>query len=230
MTTINEIPVLDHGFVRLDAACADDLSVVNSARVSFNTRHNTMEEGDDKLIQFLAKNRHGTPFEHNFFRFHVKAPIFVFREWHRHRIGISINEWSARYSELGNCFYIPAIEDVRKQVGKPGHYTYEPMNTADAIIFRGKVKAHNETSWTAYRSALDMGVAKEQARLTLSVNIFSEMYWSCNARSLMAFLGLRNSPKAQLEIRRYAEALEVFFGEAMPVTCKAFIDSGRVAP
>src|SRR6202795_4808497 len=119
---MSEIKVLDKGFVELEASCADDLSVVNSARVSFNTHHDVIEVGDDKLIGFLMKNRHGTPFEQNFFRFRVKAPIFVFREWHRNRVGISINEWSARYSELQPDFYIPEVQNVRTQVGKPGHY------------------------------------------------------------------------------------------------------------
>src|SRR5918911_2188133 len=104
------IEVLDHGFVRLDGAMADDLSVVNAARVSFATRVEEMSERDEGLIRFLIRERHGTPFEHNAFRFHVKAPIFVTREWMRHRTG-SFNEWSGRYSRLGPDFYVPAAED-----------------------------------------------------------------------------------------------------------------------
>jgi hypothetical protein len=116
---------------RLDAAEADDLSVVNGARVSFGTRRTRMEERDEGLIRFLMRDRHGSPFEHNFFRFHVKCPIFVTREWQRHRIG-SFNERSARYSEMPEEFYVPAAGDVRSQVGKPGAYRFEPV--ADELL------------------------------------------------------------------------------------------------
>ena len=120
------IDVLDHGFVRLDAALADDLSVVNAARVSFGARVDVMDDRNAGLVRFLMRERHGTPFEHNFFRFHIKAPLFVTREWQRHRMG-SFNERSGRYSELPDEFYVPAAGDVRTQVGKPGAYTFEPL-------------------------------------------------------------------------------------------------------
>jgi thymidylate synthase (FAD) len=225
-----EIPVLDKGFVALEGSFAHDLSVVNSARVSFNTHHEAMQAGDDKLIAFLMKNRHGTPFEQNFFQFRVKAPIFVFREWHRHRIGVSINEWSARYSELKGEFYIPKVEDVRQQVGKPGHYTYEQASPTDADWFTVSLQMKAESAYDAYKAALTKGIAKEQARFFLPVNIYSEMYWACNARSLMAFLSLRNNDRAQWEIKQYAQVLESLFQQAMPVTAKAFIDNERIAP
>jgi thymidylate synthase (FAD) len=228
--TYPEIKVLDHGFVALDDSCADDLSVVNAARVSFNKHHQEMEEGDDKLIAFLLKNRHGTPFEQNFFRFRVKAPIFVFREWHRHRIGISINEWSARYSELKEEFYIPELENVRGQIGKPGNYTYEKAATETATYFRYHLSEQSEAAFREYKIAIEMGIAKEQARFFLPVNIYSEMYWSCNARSLMNFLSLRNAPKAMWEIRNYAIALEDIFEKIMPITHKYFFENQRVAP
>lgn len=229
MTSV-EIQVLDYGFVSLEDSCATDLSVVNSARVSFNKYHEKMEEGDDKLIGFLMKNRHGTPFEQNFFRFRVKAPIFVFREWHRHRIGVSINEWSARYSELRPEFYVPEPENVRSQVGKPGNYTYEPASTDVANSFRVKLHMQSHDAFARYQETLKMGVAKEQARFFLPVNIYSEMYWSCNARSLMNFLSLRNAPKAMFEIRQYAAQLENIFKEIMPITWQYFVENQRVAP
>jgi len=222
--------VLDKGFVELESCCADDLSVVNSARVSFNTHHDIMEVGDDKLIGFLMKNHHGTPFEQNFFRFRVKAPIFVFREWHRHRIGVSINEWSARYSELKPDFYIPNVGDVRTQVGKPGHYTYQTVDIRTALDFTELLEFSCDSAFERYQAALQIGIAKEQARFFLPVNIYSEMYWSCNARSLMNFLALRNSPKAMWEIQQYAQVLESLFQEKMPVTYEYFIENNRVAP
>src|SRR5579864_5929752 len=111
------IPVLDHGFVRLDDAMATDLSVVNAARVSFARRKEQMDESDEGLIRFLMHDGHGTPFEHNAFRFHVRAPIFVAREWFRHRVS-SFNEFSMRYAKATDEFYVPEREDVRSQVGK----------------------------------------------------------------------------------------------------------------
>ena len=125
----DQIDVLDHGFVRLDASMADDLSVVNSARVSFAQHSSEMTEREEGLIRFLIRERHGSPTEHNAFRYHIKCPIFVCREWQRHRIG-SFNEWSARYSQLEPEFYLPAAEDVRTQVGKPGSYSFEPVDEA----------------------------------------------------------------------------------------------------
>jgi thymidylate synthase (FAD) len=223
----DKLGVLNAGFVRLDGCYADDLSVVNSARVSFNKHHEKMEAGDDKLIHFLMKNRHGTPFEQNYFRFHVKAPLFVFREWHRHRIGWSYNEWSARYSELKPEFYIP--NEVRTQTGKPGHYTFEPADKETTINFSEDLEQKSFAAFGAYLNALQLGVAKEQARFFLPVNIYSEMYASCNARSLMHFLALRNHAKAQKEIQQYAVALETFFADRMPITHQAFI-TNRVAP
>jgi thymidylate synthase (FAD) len=225
-----EIKVLDHGFVSLEDSCADDLSVVNSARVSYNKYHHVMEEGDDKLIGFLMKNRHGTPFEQNFFRFRVKAPIFVFREWHRHRIGISINEWSARYSELKEEFYIPESGNIRQQTGKPGQYTYEPAIPEVALRFKQRLLESSKAAFKEYKIAIEDGIAKEQARFFLPVNIYSEMYWSCNARSLMNFLSLRNAPKAMWEIREYAAQLENIFREVMPITAAYFTENQRVAP
>lgn len=224
----NQINVLDKGFVRLDGVFADDLSVVNSARVSFHNRVDVMSLKDEGLIGFLMRERHGTPFEHNFFRFHVKAPIFVFREWHRHRIGISINEWSGRYSELKPDFYIPT--NVRTQLGKPGAYTFEPLDNTDSFLFRANLEESSMEAFRQYKKAIDSGIAKEQARMFLPVNIYSEMYWSCNARSLMAFLGLRDKDQAQWEIRQFCAPLNYFFEQAMPVTYRHFVENGRVAP
>src|SRR3954467_3763972 len=125
--TDDTIHVLDHGFVRLDDAMASDLSVANAARVSFARRKEELDEADEGLIRFLMRDRHGTPFEHNAFRFHVRCPIFVAREWFRHRIG-SFNEFSMRYAKATDEFYVPEPEDVRSQVGKPGAYSFEPVD------------------------------------------------------------------------------------------------------
>jgi thymidylate synthase (FAD) len=223
------IRLLDHGFVRLDGALADDLSVVNGARVSFARRKEVMDESDEGLIRFLMRDRHGSPFEHNAFRFHVRCPIFVAREWFRHRIG-SFNEFSLRYAKATDDFYVPEAEDVRTQVGKPGSYRFEPVDPEVAETAREELKAVYDQAYETYTRLVEQGVARELARSVLPVGAYTQFYWTVNARALMNFVSLRNSEFAQLEIRRYAEAVESFFAELMPVTHAAFLANGRVAP
>ncbi len=223
------IRVLDHGFVRLDDAMADDLSVVNGARVSFARRKTEMDDSDEGLIRFLMRDRHGTPFEHNSFRFHIRCPIFVAREWFRHRVG-SFNEFSMRYAKATDEFYVPAPEDVRTQVGKPGAYSFEPVEPEVAEQTREELHAVYETAFAAYERLVELGVARELARAVMPVGAYTEFYWTVNARALMNFVSLRNSEFAQREIRRYAEAVETFLAEKMPVTYDAFVKAGRVAP
>jgi thymidylate synthase (FAD) len=225
----NAIRVLDHGFVRLDDAMASDLSVVNGARVSFARHKTEMEEADAGLIRFLMRERHGTPFEHNAFRFHIRCPLFVAREWFRHRWG-SFNEFSMRYARASEDFYVPEADDVRTQVGKPGAYSFEPVDADVAEQTREELQAVYEAAFAAYERLVEMGVARELARAALPVGAYTEFYWTVNARALMNFLSLRAAEAAQREIRRYAEACERFFAERMPVTHDAFVASGRVAP
>jgi thymidylate synthase (FAD) len=218
------------GFVRLDASLADDLSVVNAARVSFGKRRQTMGQDDKGLIRFLMREKHGTPFEHNCFRFHVRCPIFVAREWFRHRIG-SFNEFSMRYAKPQNDWYVPASVDVRTQVGKPGAYRYESMPSA-AAAEQVRVTIDNQcrAAFATYEKLLEAGVAKELARSVLPVGFYTEFYWTLNARSLMNFVSLRSAPSAQLEIRRFSEAVEELFAHQMPETYAAFVANGRKAP
>jgi thymidylate synthase (FAD) len=223
------IRVLDHGFVRLDDSMATDLSVVNGARVSFARRKEEMDDSDEGLIRFLMRDRHGTPFEHNSFRFHIRTPIFVAREWFRHRIG-SFNEFSMRYAKATDEFYVPAPEDVRSQVGKPGNYSFEQVSPEIAEQTREELQAVYETAYVTYQRLVDLGVARELARCVLPVGAYTEFYWTVNARSLMNFISLRAAETAQREIRRYAEACEVFLAEKMPVTHAAFVANDRTAP
>ncbi|HEX2044359.1 MAG TPA: FAD-dependent thymidylate synthase [Gaiellaceae bacterium] len=223
------IEVLDHGFVRLDDAMASDLSVVNAARVSFARRKEEMDEADVGLVRFLLRDRHGTPFEHNAFRFHVRAPIFVAREWFRHRIG-SFNEFSMRYARATDDFYVPAAEDVRSQVGKPGAYSFEPVAYDVAETTRETLRSVYAEAYAAYERLVELGVARELARAVMPVGAYTEFYWTVNARALMNFVSLRAAETAQREIRRYAEACERFLAEEMPVTYEAFVAAGRVAP
>ena len=208
---------------------ADDLSVVNGARVSFAKHKTDMDDSDAGLIRFLMRERHGTPFEHNAFRFHIRAPIFVAREWFRHRVG-SFNEFSMRYARATDDFYLPAAEDVRTQVGKPGSYSFEAVSDEVAETTREELQQVYEAAYDAYERLVELGVARELARAALPVGAYTEFYWTVNARALMNFLSLRNSETAQREIRRYAEACERFFAEQMPVTYDAFVAAGRAAP
>ena len=208
---------------------ADDLSVVNGARVSFARRKEEMDESDEGLIRFLMRDRHGTPFEHNSFRFHIRCPIFVAREWMRHRVG-SFNEFSLRYARATEDFYVPQAEDVRSQVGKPGSYSFEPVPEEVAEEAREKLQAVYETAYRTYEQLVELGVARELARCVLPVGAYTEFYWTINARSLMNFLSLRNAETAQREIRHYAAACERFLEQLMPVTYAAFVAAGRVAP
>ena len=223
------IQVLDHGFVRLDDSMASDLSVVNAARVSFARRKEVMEDGDAGLIRFLMRERHGTPFEPNAFRFHIRAPIFVAREWFRHRIG-SFNEFSMRYAKATDEFYVPAPGDVRSQVGKPGAYSFEPVDPELAERTREELREVYEHAFETYERLVDAGVARELARSVIPVGAYTEFFWTVNARALMNFVSLRAAETAQREIRRYADAVEQFFAAKMPVTHAAFVAADRIAP
>ena len=225
----NTIRVLDHGFVRLDDAMADDLSVVNGARVSFARRKTEMETSDEGLIRFLMRDRHGSPFEHNAFRFHIRCPIFVAREWFRHRIG-SFNEFSMRYAKATDDFYVPDPADVRSQVGKPGAYSFEQVSPELAEETREELEAVYTEAYATYNRLVEKGVARELARSVIPVGAYTQFYWTVNARSLMNFISLRNAEFAQLEIRRFAEAVETFFAQTMPVTHAAFVANDRTAP
>jgi thymidylate synthase (FAD) len=188
-----------------------------------------MDEADEGLIRFLMRDRHGTPFEHNSFRFHIRAPIFVAREWFRHRIG-SFNEFSMRYARATDDFYIPEAEDVRSQVGKPGSYSFEPVDAELAEQAREELREVYEHAYAVYERLVEAGVARELARSVMPVGAYTEFFWTVNARALMNFVSLRAADTAQREIRYYAQAVEQFFAEKMPVTHAAFVAAGRVAP
>lgn len=230
---------LSHCTVELMEVNASDASVVSAARVStLGSQITWATDEAEGLIKFLARNRHGTPFEHNHFVFYVHAPIFVFREYHRHRIGWSYNEESGRYKQLDPVFYLPPPERPLVQVGKVGDYQFLPGTDKTYELLIDSMVMDCELLYRSYEYRLnELEIAKEVARMTLPVNIFSSMYATCNARSLMAFLSLRTQhedaaypSKPMYEIRTVADKLEEFFLTAMPITANAFIDGGRVAP
>jgi thymidylate synthase (FAD) len=223
--------VTDHAISCREAGVfASDLAVVNAARISFDHEHEALDKSDEGLINYLLKNRHGTPFEHGYFKFKVEAPIFVFREHHRHRAGHSYNEMSGRYTELEEKFFFP--KKARVRVGKAGAYSYLERAEDDeqTKFMTGRLKYAYEAGWNSYQEMLKDGIAPEQARLSLPVGLFTKMIWSCNPRSLMHFLSLRAAPTAQQEIQTVAYAAETALAKHMPVTHLSFISNGRTAP
>lgn len=212
-----ELQLLDH--------MGSDLDFVNAARVSFDAESYVMEKREVGLINYLIKNKHASPFEHGQLRFYVKAPIFVFREWHRHRTQ-AYNEWSARYAKMEPEFYYP--EAFRKRVGKPGAYTYEPYN--DEILeeqFTLSMQHAYMVAYNTYEGLLLRNVAPEIARCVLPVGTFSKMWATVNPRNCLNFLALRAHPNAQREIREYAYDVELCFQECFPVTWAAWNEAGR---
>jgi len=222
--------ILDHGEVELLNILGNDLSVVNAAKVSFAAQVKEIDEASIGLINFLMKNKHATPFEHVIFKFRIKAPIFVTREWMRHRWS-SFNEMSMRYHIPPVIdYYIPAYDKIRKQVGKPGSYSFEEIENIEVkdafySIFKNSIKEAD----VAYHKLIEAGIAKEIARCVLPVSQYTEFIWTVNARSLINFISLRNEESAQYEIQEYAKIIELMFSKIMPITHEAFENTGRDA-
>lgn len=227
--------------VELVRANASDADVVFAARVSTKGEASRADIDADAttsagLINFLMRDRHGTPFEHNSMTFYVQAPIFVFREFMRHRMA-SYNEESARYRELQPVFYVPGPDRNLIQSGKPGAYDFLPGTTEQYAIVEEATKRACTVAYEEYREMLDAGVAREVARGVLPVSIYSSMYVTLNARSLMNFLSLRvkrldsRFPSfPQREIEMVAEKMEAIWAELMPITHATFEKNGRVQP
>lgn len=220
----NKIDVLDHGFVRLVDSMGSDLSVVRAARVSYDAAWRAGEDqgSDEKLINYLWRNKHSTPFESVVFTFEVKAPIFVFRQWHRHRTW-SYNELSARYKELPEEFYVPKPEQVGEQAsGNKQCRTVSGQSTDMGVSAADIIKAHSELSFDTYRVLLNKGVPRELARSVLPVNTYSHMFCTVNLLNLLKFITLRDHGHAQHEIQVYARAMKELVTNIVPVTMKAF--------
>ncbi len=213
----HEFKVLDYGLVRLVDFMGGDTAVVQSARVSFG-KGATNDERDKKLIFFLLANGHETPFEHSVFKFHIKCPIFVARQWFRHRIA-SYNEISGRYTEMKEEFYLP--ENMRRQ--KARNYKYEVMQGELNDELRDKILKHYNSSFALYQELLEQGVAKEHARIVLPLSLYTQFYWTINSRALMNFLKLRMEEHAQYEIRQFANAIDQIFQDKMPRSHEAFM-------
>jgi thymidylate synthase (FAD) len=223
--------------VDLDEHLATDAKAVRMARVSLGLDAKPYEDGGPQLIRYLMRKRHGTPFEHGMFTFRVRVPLYVAREWIRHRAGWSYNEMSGRYTELAPVFYLPPPGRAITQTGKPGAYDYTAGTLGQMGDLREGLQTTAYTAWETYQDLLAAGISKEMARGVLPLNLFTAFYATCNPRSLMHFLSLRTkSDKAAYpsdpmwEIAEAARQVEEHFKAAMPVTWSAFDSNGRVSP
>lgn len=223
--------VLDHGYVRLVESMGNDLSIVRSARVSYDAawRSGDDEGKDAKLIHYLMRNRHTTPFESVMFTFEVKAPIFVFRQWHRHRTW-SYNEISARYTELPGEFYVPEADQIGVQSKETKQArSIENLSDESLLVFREVerevLKGTCDRAFTAYQYLLDNGWPRELARSVLPVCTYSKMFATVDLHNLFHFLRLRLDPHAQYEIRVYAEAMLGLITPVVPIAVQAWRES-----
>ncbi|MER9768987.1 FAD-dependent thymidylate synthase [Mesorhizobium sp. M0189] len=228
---MDKIDVLDHGFVRLVDHMGSDLSVVRAARVSYDAawRAGDSEGSDTRLLRYLWKHKHTSPFEAVEFQFEVKAPIFVFRQWHRHRTW-SFNELSARYRELPEEFYVPdpAQVGVQSTSSKQARDIDEADGKAlvDRRVEASMLRQHCEQAFALYRELLGKGWPRELARSVLPVNTYSHMFAKIDLRNLFGFLDLRCDPHAQYEIRVYADAMRDLAKTIAPVCIEAW-ENGR---
>ncbi len=217
----NKIDVLDHGFVRLVDHMGSDLSVVRAARVSYDADWRAGEDqgGDDRLIRYLWRNHHTTPFEAVTFTFEVYAPIFIFRQWHRHRTW-SFNELSARYRELPEVFYVPAPEVIGQQSASSKQARDLTANPDD--VASEQIREACAAAFQNYRILLDRGVPREIARSVLPLATYSHMFATVNLLNLMNFLTLRSHAHAQWEIQQYAAAMQRLAATISPVSIAAW--------
>lgn len=225
------IPVLDHGFIRVVDYMGDDAAVVQAARVSYGRGTKKVSE-DRGLIRYLMRHSHTTPFEMAEIKVHVKLPIFVARQWIRHRTA-SVNEYSARYSILDKEFYIPDIAHLSAQ-SSSNRQGREESSIEDSAWVLNLLRDESERSYHGYTSLLNtsedgsdldngrVGIARELARMNLSLNFYTQWYWKTNLHNLLNFLRLRADPHAQYEIRAYAEKLLDITQKWVPLTFEAF--------
>jgi thymidylate synthase (FAD) len=219
-----ETTVLDRGFVRLVDHMGSDLNVVNAARVSFGKRKEVFDEADAKLVTYLAEHDHTSPFRHTALTFHVKAPIFVFRQWMKHRIASEFNEISGRYVEFKEDeFYLPEVFRLQAKVNKQG--------SEGQLEGPAAAKAHEvflascREAVSNYKELITLGVCREQARCVLPLGLYSEVYWTVSLQAAAHFIRLRTDSHAQWEIQQYAWAVRQVVEQIFPVGLRALLSA-----
>ncbi len=221
-----KIDLLDHGFVELIDALGSDLTVVNSARVSFGKRKDTLDQSDERLIQYLVSHLHWSPFRHVQLQFHCKVPEFVARQWYKHVVGITYseaptvdhawNEVSLRYTDASDMdVYVPDGFRQQSQDNKQASVDQAVGDTSGQL--QQAYQQHCAQALTLYKRLIDQDVAREQARGVLPLAIYTEFYWTASLQALVNFIQLRTHQTAQFEIREYANALETLTQQVVPV-------------
>lgn len=223
------IPALDHGFVRVIDYLGSDAAVVQAARVSYG-RGTKRQSEDQALIHYLMRHRHSTPFEMCEIKLHLKLPIFVARQWMRHRTA-NINEYSARYSILDREFYLPDLNQIAAQSVQNNQGRGDILSTDKAQTLRARFEADANATYDSYEYFLNEdaqhdhpGLARELARMNLPVNYYTQLYWKIDLHNLLHFLSLRADSHAQYEIRVYAEIILDIVKKWVPITYAAFIN------
>lgn len=224
--------VLDKGFVEVIDTLGNDLTVVNSARVSFGKRKTKWDKTDERLVRYLAKHQHHSPFRHLQIQFHIKAPEFVMRQWYKHVVGIETtsnsatkdhawNEISGRYVEYDE-FYQPEIYRKQSKDNKQaseGQFVDDEHNLANT-----NWRQAHAMSLTAYKQLIEMGMAKEQARCILPLTLYTEVYWTASFQSIMNFIELRDEKTSQIEIQEYARTMKDLMSDVYPEITKIWSD------
>ena len=226
-------PILDHGFVRVVDYRGDDSSIVQAARVSYGKGTKKLNQ-DRNLINYLLSHKHTTPFEMNEIKFHIKLPIFVARQWIRHRTA-NVNEYSARYSILDNEFYIPKNQDIKPQSKQNNQGREGDLDNELRKEYVTQIRDNSQNNFSLYHNLLNssekgeviddqkIGIARELARMVLPLNAYTQWYWKIDLHNLMHFLALRFDPHAQYEIRVYAKIMTDILKKWVPLTYEAFI-------
>jgi thymidylate synthase (FAD) len=236
---MTEITLLDDVTVDLVDSMGSDKSIIRAAQVSVVGENNPENfERDSGLINYLMREHHGSPFEHTAMTFYVKAPIFVFREFQRHRVGFSYNEMSGRYTKLVPEFYLPKADRPLINIGKSSKPEFAPGTDEQTEGVREAFPLLYQRAWDTYEAALNDGIANEVARTVLPVGVYSQMYVTCNIRSLLNFLTLRTKDKEnaawksrpQHEISLVADKMESIAELLYPITMQRYNEHGRVAP
>lgn len=217
----SNLQVLNKGFVKVIDHMGSDLSAVNAARISFNKQKEVFDASDEKLLKYLTAHNHTSPFRHQVVTMHVKAPIFVFRQWMKHRIGSEFNEISGRYVEFEPSeFYVPEMyrkQSVNNKQGSDGPVD----NQEDAsIVFESACK----DAITSYKNLISLGICREQARCILPQGMYSEVYWTASLQAIAHFIHLRDEGHAQWEIQEYARAVRELILELYPVSLKCLLE------
>ena len=206
------------GYVNLIDMMGDDWSPVNAARISYDGSSKG-EKADEKLTRFLLRNKHTSPFEQVELQWEVKAPIFVFRQWHRHRTA-SLNEMSARYTKMDDVYYVPEVWRSQDNMNKQGSSGV----TVDQDLLTGEYTRYINQGFALYYSFIDAGVSKEMARFHIPVATYSKMIWKTNLHNMWHFLHLRMDPHAQEEIRDYAVAMHKILHGKLPMLMEIWDD------